>query len=264
MSTMTAGQPTSREAPDVTWRDAVTPLSRHSRRRWTLAYALLLMLLAADVVDDAIAPDAYLPLFLVIPVCVVFGMLRRGTRRITALDHPDLDERDVAARDRAYRIAFPLLLLVVFAALVLLAVSVPDTRELLRTDFVPERDGGLWVKGYHLVELGLWIALWALFLPTGVLAWREPDAIEPETGGGTLHESLRDALLGLALAGCIAISIATGSDVWPPFVAALAMLGGLARRAAGQPMMSRSRMWRVAIGMAMIVAVIAIGYAVNS
>ncbi len=152
---------------DVTWRDAVTPMSRASRRRWTLTYALLLMLLAADVVGDTIAPDRYLPLFVVIPAFVVFGMLRRGTRRVTAIDHPALDERDVAARDRAYRIAFPLLLLVVLGALVLLAVSVPDTQQLLRADYVPERDSGLWVKTYHLVELGLWIGLWALFLPTG-------------------------------------------------------------------------------------------------
>ena len=265
MSTMTADPTTVRTPPDVTWRDAVTPMSRASRRRWTLTYALLLMLLAADVVGDTIAPDAYLPLFLVIPAFVVFGMLRRGTRRVTALDHPDLDERDVAARDRAYRIAFPLLLLVVGAAVLLLAVSVPETRHLLRvTEFGPVRDSGLFVKTEDLGALVLWVVLWAVFLPTGVLAWREPDAIEPETGGGSLHEPLRDALLGLALGGCIAISIAAESDVWPPFVAALAMLGGLARRAAGQPMMSRSRMWRVAIGMAMIVAVIAIGWAVNS
>lgn len=263
MSTMTAGTATH-ERHDITWRDAVTPMSRASRRRWALTYALLLVLLAADALDDTIFSNGRLPLILVVPAFVVFGMLRRGTRRITALDHPDLDERDVAARDRAYRIAFPLLVVVVLAALPLLALSVPDTRELLRADFVPGRDGDVWVKGHHLVALGLWIALWALFLPTGVLAWREPDAIEPETGGGSLHEPLRDALLGLALGGCIAVSIVTESDVWLPFVAALAMLGGLARRAAGQPMMSRQRMWRVAIGMAMIVAVIAIGVAVNS
>lgn len=249
---------------DVTWRDAVTPMSRASRRRWTLTYALLLMLLAADVVGDTIAPDRYLPLFVVIPAFVVFGMLRRGTRRVTAIDHPALDERDVAARDRAYRIAFPLLLLVVLGALVLLAVSVPDTQQLLRADYVPERDSGLWVKTYHLVELGLWIGLWALFLPTGVLAWREPDAFEQETGGGSLQEPLRDALLGLALAGAITVSVVTSQDIWGPFVVALALLGGLARRAAGQPVMSRQRMWRVAIGIALIVAVIAVALVVNA
>lgn len=233
---------------DVTWRDAVTPMSRASRRRWTLTYALLLMLLAADVVGDTIAPDSSLPLFVVIPAFVVFGMLRRGTRRVTAIDHPALDERDVAARDRAYRIAFPLLLLVVLGALVLLAVSVPDIR----------------VKTYHLVEFGLWIGLWALFLPTGVLAWREPDAVEPEAGGGSLHEPLRDALLGLALAGAITVSVVTSQDIWGPFVVALALLGGLARRAAGQPVMSRQRMWRVAIGIALIVAVFAVAIVVNA
>lgn len=246
--------------PDVTWRDAVTPMSRASRRRWTLTYALLLMLLAADVIEDAIAPDQYLPLFLVVPAFVVFGMLRRGTRRIAAIDHPDLDERDLAARDRAYRIAFPLLGLVVLAGLVMLATSVPETRHLLRVDqFGAVRDSGLFVQTQDLVGLGLWVGLWALFLPTGVLAWREPDAIAPETAGGSLHEPLRDALLGLALAGGIAISIVTSDDIWGPFAVALALLGGLARRAAGQPVMSRQRMWRVATGIALIAVLVAIG-----
>ncbi len=59
MSTMTAPPPPPPSAdpaatPVVTWRDAVTPLSRASRRRWTLCYAALLALLAACVVDDSI------------------------------------------------------------------------------------------------------------------------------------------------------------------------------------------------------------------
>ena len=91
-------------APDVTWRDAVTPLSRASRRRWALAYALLLALAAASVADGsgtfAVDDDA-VPLVLVVALPVVFGMLRRGTRRIAALDHPELDERDVDARNAA-------------------------------------------------------------------------------------------------------------------------------------------------------------------
>ncbi len=35
--------------------------------------------------------------FLIV-MAVVFGMLRRGTRRLTAVDHPELDERDESAR----------------------------------------------------------------------------------------------------------------------------------------------------------------------
>lgn len=264
MSTMTAATP--HRPPEVTWRDAVTPSSRASRRRWTLTYALLLMaLLATELFNDTIAPDQHLPLFVVVPMVVVFGMLRRGTRRITALDHPDLDERDIAARNSAYRIAFPLLALVVAGAIALLALALPETTHLLRVDELgAARDHGLFVETEELVGLGLWIALWAIFLPTGVLAWREPDAIEPETEGEGLSEAVRDGLLGLALAGGFAVSVAQQSDfgVWP-FAAALALLGGLARRAAGQPVMSRQRKWRVAIGVAMIVVVIAIGFVVS-
>ena len=98
---------TPAEQPDVvTWRDAVTPLSRASRQRWTIAYAILLALLASSVVGDTFAIERTgiqaVPLVLLVALAVVFGMLRRGTRRIAALDHPDLDERDVAARNSAY------------------------------------------------------------------------------------------------------------------------------------------------------------------
>jgi hypothetical protein len=242
---------------DVTWRDAVTPLSRASRRRWTACYALLLALGAASVVDDTFAVDRgsqeAIPLLLLVALPVVFGMLRRGTRRITALDHPDLDERDVAARNSAYRIAFPLLGLVVIAALVLLGLSVPDIVQTERAGDATVGTDGLFVEPNALLGIGLWILLWAVFLPTGVLAWREPDAIEPETGGPSLSEPLRDALLGLALAAGVVLVVAeSDAGAWL-FVAALALIGALGRRAAGQPMMSRQRKWRVTIGVILLV-----------
>ena len=246
------------DIPDVTWRDAITPSSRASRRRWTICYALLLVLLAVSVVDDTFAvgrgSEDQIPIILIVALPVVFGMLRRGTRRITAFDHPDLDERDVAARNSAYRIAFPLLALVVVAALVLLAVAAPDAD---RTLLVGVTQDGSFVEPLAFVGLGLWIALWAIFLPTGVLAWREPDALESETGDGRLSERIRDALLGLALGGGIALVVLAESDsgLWP-FVATLALLGGLGRRAAGQPMMSRQRKIRVAVGVAMILVLL--------
>ena len=114
MSTTAAETPTSNR-PAVTWRDAVTPLSRASRRRWTACFALLLALLGAGFVSDTFAvertgePGTPIVLFVALPI--VFGMLRRGTRRIAALDHPHLDERDITARNTAYRVAFPLLVL---------------------------------------------------------------------------------------------------------------------------------------------------------
>jgi len=248
------------DIPDVTWRDAITPLSRASRRRWTACYALLLVLLAASVVDDTFAvgrgTEDQIPLVFVAALLVVFGMVRRGTRRIAALDHPDLDGRDVAARNSAYRIAFPLLALVVVASLVLLAVAAPGSDHPLRAGATQD---GSFVEPLAFVGAGLWIVLWAIFLPTGVLAWHEPDPLEGETGEGRLNERIRDALLALALIGGVALVVLADSDsgLWP-FIATLALLGGLGRRAAGQPMMSRQRKIRVAIGIAMILVLVII------
>ncbi len=271
MIATTSTEPT----PTVTWRDAVTPLGRASRRRWTIAYALLLALLAASVVGDTFAIErggaAAIPLILIVALAVVFGMLRRGTRRITALDHPDLDERDVAARNSAYRIAFGLLVLLVLVALVLLGASAPSEsrRITIGADGVREASG-LFVEWPALAGLGLWIALWAVYLPAGVLAWREPDALEagaerePDAleagaGAGGLPERLRDALLGLALAGGLVASLLADTDIGlVAFVAVVALLGALGRRASGQPVMSRQRMWRVAIGVGMILVLLAI------
>jgi hypothetical protein len=115
-----------------------------------------------------------------------------------------------------------------------------------------------------LIGLGIWIALWATFLPTGTLAWREPDALElesAETEGG-FSEAIRDAVLGVALAAALAISLAAEANAAGLlFVPALALVGALGRRAAGQPAMPRQRRWRVAIGLALIVAFILIAIA---
>jgi hypothetical protein len=158
-----------------------------------------------------------------------------------------------------------LLVLVVIAALVLLAVTVPDIGRATRVDGVTETTDGWFVDARALVGIGLWIALWAVFLPTGVLAWREPDALEPETADARLGEPVRDAMLGIVLAGGIAISLFANSDagLWP-FLAALALLGALGRRAAGQPMMSRQRKWRVAIGIALLAILVVAGMLAQS
>lgn len=241
MSTMaaTSPEPATSRPSEPTWRDAVTPLSRASRRRWTACYALLLGLVAAFITIQRLGPAPRsdrgdIPLILFVAVPVVFGMLRRGTRRIAALDHPDLDERDIAARNNAYRVAFPLFALVVIAALVMLAFALPDAvRRIPLGPDDAEIRGGWFVDIQALTGLGLWLALWAVYLPTGVLAWREPDALEAEEARG-LPEPLRDALLGLALAGGVALSLATDSDGGVVlFVASLALLGALARRAGG-------------------------------
>jgi hypothetical protein len=269
VSTMAAETPTCNR-PGVTWRDAVTPLSRASRRRWTACFALLLALLGASVVSDTFAversDEQLTPVILFVALPVVFGMLRRGTRRIAALDHPDLDERDVTARNAAYRVAFPLLVLVMLATFLALAFVLPDAVRHLRHPGVEATDlrDGWFLDAQALIGLGLWLALWSVYLPTGALAWREPDALEPETASVGLPEPVRDALLGLALAGAIVMSLVADDDAGTLlFVAALALLGGLARHAAGQPVMSRQRQWRVAIGIVLILIVVGLAFVVG-
>jgi hypothetical protein len=260
----------SGEAPLITWRDAITPLSRASRRRWTVTYALLLALLAACFLDRDIGGGvAGLPSIAILAPIIVMGMLRRATRRITALDHPELDERDIAARNSAYRVALPLLALVTIAGLILLAKDLPD---ITRSTHLPPPDQhevqtlhGWFLQTRELVALGAWIGLWAIFLPTGVLAWREPDAVEPENGLRGLPDALRDALLGLALAGAVAAAlVADWDEGLLLFVATLALLGALGRRRSGQPVMTRQRMWRVAVGVALIVLIVVYAAIVNS
>ncbi len=60
-------------------REPFAPLSRHPARGSPVSSMLILLA----------------------GILILFGMLRRGTRRIAALDHPDLDERDIAARNSA-------------------------------------------------------------------------------------------------------------------------------------------------------------------
>lgn len=101
------------------WRDALTPHDRPSRQRWTASWALLLLALGAGALDsgvnEAVADDGRGALALVLLV-LVFGMFRRGTRRLTATDHPELDERDRRARERASRLALPAFVLVATVA----------------------------------------------------------------------------------------------------------------------------------------------------
>ena len=261
----TTAAPKSTPARAVTWRDAITPYGRTSRRCWTACYAVLLVLMALWALDERLGAggggDRPLPLILVAGPCVVFGMLRRGTRRIAALDHPTLDERDVAARNSAYRIAFPLFVLVVIAGLVLVAVTAPGmthTTHLSPTDSVST--SGSFISASGLVALGLWFVLWAVFLPTGVLAWREPDALEPAPVLARLPEPVRDGLLALALGGALYSGLAAGSNAGGlVFAAALALLGVLARRSGETTLESQPSAWRLVIAIGLILALMGVG-----
>lgn len=241
--------PAGADRQALTWRDALTPLSRTSRRRWAVIYGLLLTAGGAISVwpealglsDDQRQRTGGL---LAVALLVVFGMLRRGTRRLTALDHPSLDERDLAARDRAFRLAYPLLMAVVLVTFAVMVIDATEiTRILERGPDFESQETTSWVDTTDIVNGLLWIALWWVYLPTGILAWREPGAVGMggEVSPG-VAEPARDGLLALALGAGLAMGVFASTAPWSllPIIAALALLGGLARREAGQPPVAAS------------------------
>jgi hypothetical protein len=230
-------------AQPPTWRDAITPASRAGRRRWTLAYALLLCYAAVYFGATDLDPGGGAGWLVVVALFVVFGMLRRGTRRLTAIDHPGLDERDEIARDRAFRLAYPLLLVVLLAVVVVLLVALPDAERTVVHGEVREAVSGWFLFPDALLGLAVWITLWAIFLPTGVLAWLEPDALEPDPDepGWGLSEIARDVLLGAALVIGLVLGFVRDSDLVAllPLAVVLMALGAAARRAAGRSVSPR-------------------------
>lgn len=226
-----------------TWRDALTPLRRASRRRWAAVYGLLLT--AGGVVsawpealglsDDQRNSTGW---FLIVALLVVFGMLRRGTRRLTALDHPSLDERDLVARDRAFRLAYPLLMVVVLVTLVAMMLDSTETTRLLEKGpgFESYKTAS-YVDTSAIRDVLLWVTLWWIYLPTGILAWREPNAVTSREASAGVAEPARDALLALALVLGLGLCVVAPTAPWMllPLLVVLGILGGLARREAGQP-----------------------------
>jgi len=255
----------ARPAELQTWRDAVTPLSRSSRRRWTVAYALLLVLggvLVAGVGDisEETVGNAELPVL--VALLIMFGMLRRGTLHVAAKRELLLDEREVAARDRAFRLAYPLLVAVLMlTALVVIGLLPEIERPEVFTQgkaVVEAGEAGHFLSGEAPFGLLLWGVLWAIYLPTGVLAWREPDSLSAGPGWSPvgLSEPVRDALVALALGGALVL-VFVGVDgllALVPLIAVLTVLGSLARREAGQRPITTSMLW--AFGAAVVAVVV--------
>lgn len=226
------------------WRAALTPHARASRQRWTAFYALLLVAIGVGTLDtafnDALGDDGRGVLIFVLLI-VVFGMLRRGTRRLTATDHPELDERDRRARDRAFRLAMPLFVLVVLVTIVALPAALDgiDRGALVdgRRDATVLPADGWFVGTGGLVGLLVWFALWAAFLPTGVLAWREPDApVDDDLPAPATPELTRDVILGGAVLVAVVLTFVGLAFVGLALVAvAIAGLGAAARRGGARP-----------------------------
>ena len=111
-------------------------------------------------------------------------------------------------------------------------------------------EAGRFLSGAALGGILLWGVLWAIYLPTGVLAWREPDSLSAGPGWSPagLSEPLRDALVALALGGALVL-VFLGVDgllALLPLIAVLTLLGALSRRAAGQRPIAATTVWVLA------------------
>lgn len=106
--------------------------------------------------------------------------------------------------------------------------------------------------------------MWAIFLPTGVLAWSEPDALEthPHEPAFGISEFARDALLGAALLAGLVVGLLQDTKLFAllPLVGVLMLLGAIGRRAAGQPPVRASTLWRYAITLVLVAAILAALY----
>lgn len=233
----------------IGWRDAITPSTRASRRRWVAFYPVVLVAAAVQagwgerlgLTDGGFGPS----LIPVVLLFVVFGMLRRSTRRLTAVDHPDLDERDQLARAEAFRLAYPLLLAVLVASTVALVFLLPGAQR--RVPGSPgEITSGELVDANVWLGIGVWAFLWAVFLPTATLAWREPDAVAHEWeelfGRGGPSELVRDVVLlaGFAAALTLELVDTDGGVGLLVLVPVLCLVAAWVRQGAGQEPISRT------------------------
>ncbi|WP_210495541.1 hypothetical protein [Patulibacter sp. SYSU D01012] len=257
------------------WRTELTPRSRASRRRWTIVLAAMLLLLggtaASDPLHDLVVRDGpgARGVLYAIALFVVFGLLRRGTRRLGRLrgdDEAGLDERELSARHRAFRTAFVLFLAVVLITLWALPSVLPPA-------VAPGEAGdgsALRVTGDQLRQLAAWFLAWAVFLPTAALAWREPDAPAPDEDDvrPVLSEGARDALLALVLVAGAALS-ATRPDDSPgaemalgvtPFLLLACVVGALRARREGRRI-GRALLstWPIATVLLLVVCLLVLG-----
>jgi hypothetical protein len=265
----------STDTPTDPWRAELTPRSRASRRRWTVVLAALLLALGACAIDDRIhdallrdGPGARSLLYGIL-LLVVFGLLRRGTRRLGRLrggQLGDLDERDTAARDRAFRTAFALFLLVVVVTVWSLNTILPQATRSAEGRVLE----GVVLDPDVVTALVAWFLAWAAFLPTAALAWREPDAppADEDEPRPVLSELTRDGLVAASLiAGAVISGVVPDNNAGTeilcaplPFVVLAVAVGVLHSRGSGRSWAgSAAGGWRliavlaITVGLAMAV-----------
>lgn len=151
------------------------------------------------------------------------------------------------------------------ASLLLLLLVLPEVdRTVSIGDGFMGKESGWFLQPTALAGLAAWGFLWAVYLPTGVLAWREPDALEPDPDEGAWRgqaELARDVGLAAALAAGLAVAL-LGYGFWHAaivLVAALSALGALARRSARQTPVASSTLG--AVGLFLVLSTAATVYA---
>jgi hypothetical protein len=143
--------------------------SRLFRRR--VVVAMYAANVAATVCLLAI-PDALavLVVSLVVPMVAFNGLQRMNSAVIANLPDSIADERQQAARDRAYRLAYQIVSYYVFAV----AAFTVFAR-------IPTLSNSLWPPPRSNDIAMYWLFLMPILtLPGAVLAWNQPDDLEPE------------------------------------------------------------------------------------
>jgi len=217
MSQMTSpAKPVARpgEGPRDSWSRSVSPAGRASRRRWVMAVAFLVIgggvvgafgLGGGDYGLGALA--------LLSPYIVLAGGLQTASRNITIPWRRDLDDRDRQARGSAYVIALPIFAVAMAVSLAVLYFALPEVRRVGElAPGIPERQSGGFLALEDVYYFAVWCFLWVALLPPAIVAWTEPDPVEPEPGEGLVRRALtepaRDALLGVAVALAVGLGLA--------------------------------------------------------
>jgi hypothetical protein len=148
-----------RESVPLPWWQA--PFGRQLVRR-VLVVVLVPICLLLILVQDA-GTGVLLVLLLLADNLV----LRRATQRLAVAPEAALDEREVAVRNRAYRLAYRLLAVAFGIPLWLLFLTAASDPSWILDDV---SNGGLVITSLELL----------FFLPTAIIAWIEPDMPEAE------------------------------------------------------------------------------------
>ena len=135
-----------------------------ARRRLVLTLAVLIFVLAVQSLLPTTKLQTYLEFALIAAVVVLYFVLRKAVRHIADAPNELLDERQIAARDAAFTVAYRLLA-VAFTVYILMYVAY----DVLRAASV-EGDG---MRLGH-ISLLISAAMLAGSLPAMVLAWNLP------------------------------------------------------------------------------------------